>query len=289
MGMIETALQTEQRLAQIIGDVDHIAALPEVVMRITQVIGDPRSTAADLQKIIGNDPALVSRVLKLVNSSYYARSTQIESVQRAIVLLGFEAVHNLALSATVGELFRGPLTDDFSARDLWTHSVAVASLGREIAKRVCRPLAEQVFMAGLMHDIGVLVEFQVVPDKLRQVAELAKGTDARFSALELSIIGVDHSEIGAALAAKWGFPPACRQACAYHHHPALADAEFRQIVGIVQVADTLCCQDAIGFNLTAVNQMADESGFGGYVPLEIIAFARENLPHLVSDAILMFA
>lgn len=289
MGMIESALQTDERIERIIGKVDHIAALPEVVMRITQVIGDPKSTASDLNRLISNDPSLVSRVLKLVNSSYYARSTQIDSVQRAIVLLGFEAVHNLALSATVGEMFRGPLTDDFSARDLWTHSVAVASLGREIARRVCKPVAEQVFLAGLMHDIGLLAEFQAVPMKLRQVAELAKGTGARFSALELSVIGVDHAEIGAALAEKWGFPQACRQACAYHHRPALADEEFRKIVGIVQVADTLCCQDAIGFNLTAVNQVVDEAGFGGYVPLEIIEFARENLPQLVSDAVLMFA
>ena len=69
----------------------------------------------------------------------------------------------------------------------------------------------------------------------------------------------------------------------------MASEEFRQIVGIVYVADTLCCQDAIGFNLTALNQMADESGFGGYVPLEIIDFARENLPQLVSDSVLLYA
>lgn len=289
METIEQALQTEERIAQIIGNVDHIAALPEVVMHISQVIGNPRSTAADLQRIIGRDPSLVARVLKLVNSSYYARSTEIDSVQRAVVLLGFEAVHRLALSATVGEMFRGPLTDDFSARDLWTHSVAVATLGREIARRVCRPLAEQVYLAGLMHDIGLLVELQVCPAKLRTVAELAKGTNARFSALELSVIGVDHAEIGAALAEKWGFPPFCREVAAYHHRPALASEEYRQVVGIVHVADTLCCQDAIGFNLTALNQMADESGFGGYVPLEIIDFARENLPQLVSDSVLLYA
>lgn len=289
MGMIEHALQTEDRLARIIGNVDHIATLPEVVMRITQVVNNPRSTAAELQKIISSDPALVSRILKLVNSSYYARSTEIDSVQRAIVLLGFEAVHNAAISATVGQLFRGPLTDDFSARDLWTHSVAVATLGREIAWRVCRPLAEQVFLAGLLHDIGLLVEFQVCPAKLRQVAELAGGQSARFSALELSIIGVDHSEIGAALAEKWGFPPACRAVAAYHHRPALAEPEFRQLAGIIHVADTLCCQDGLGFHLTAVNQMAEESGFAGFVPLEVIDFARDNLPQLVSDAVLAFA
>ncbi len=287
---IETALTTNERIAELVDNLDSIATLPEVAARITGIVNDPKSTATDLHRIIAHDPALVSKILKLVNSSLYARRYKIDTVERAIVMLGFESVHNLAISATVGQLFsHAIISDDFTARDLWTHSVAVAAASREIAKRICKPMAEQAFLAGLIHDVGLLVELQVCPGKLRQICRLARETLAPFSSLELEIIGCNHAELGGALASRWGFPEFCRAAAAYHHYPSLAEPEQRQIVSIVYTADTLCCNDAIGFDLTARQQLQDAASFDGQIPLEVIQEAEENLPHYVSDALLMFS
>ncbi len=286
---IETALSTTERIAELVNDLDSIATLPEVTAQITSIVNDPKSTATDLHRIISHDPALVAKILRLANSSLYARRYKIDTVDRAIVMLGFDAVHNLAISATIGKLFdHGIISDDFTARDLWTHSVAVAAASREIAKRVCKPMAEQAFLAGLIHDVGLLVELQVCPGKLRQVCRAAKNTNAPFTSLELEIIGCNHAEIGGALATKWGFPEFCRAAAAYHHYPSMAEPEQRLMVSIVYTADTLCCEDAIGFDLTARQQLQDAASFDGQIPLEVILEAQAKLPQFVSDAILMF-
>jgi putative nucleotidyltransferase with HDIG domain len=283
-------LNTQERIEQLVGNLDTIATLPEVVARITATVNDPNSTAADLHRIISHDPALVTRLLKLVNSAFYARSTEIDSVERAVVLLGFETVHHLAIAATMGRLFKGvKICEGFTARDLWNHCIAVAVVAREMARQIRQETADEVFLAGLVHDVGILVSLQVCRGRLRQVCEKAKAQSMPFSMLELDVIGVDHQELGAALASRWGFPHACRIVARYHHHPSLADGQWQTAAAIVHAADTLCCQAGVGFNLTAVNQMADETAFKGLVPMRVIDSANSHLHELVEPALKIFA
>lgn len=284
---VETALRTDERIAELVDDLDSIIMLPQVASRILMTVNDPKSKPADLHRIVAHDPALVAGILKQVNSAYYARATTIDSVERAIILLGFDAVKNLAVSATVKQLFKNvQLCDQFGARDVWVHCVAVAAAAREMAKQYCKPLAEMAFLAGIVHDIGLLVELQVCPDKLRKVCELAVAGEAPFSTLEMDLIGCTHAELGAALATRWGFPDFCHAAAAHHHHPLLADAPHQQLLSLIYVADTLCCDDAIGFDLTANRQLTDTVASNDLVPPRVIEYARNNLPDLVSDAIL---
>jgi HD-like signal output (HDOD) protein len=284
---VETALRTDERIAELVDDLDSIIMLPQVASRLLMTVNDPKSSPADLHRIIAHDPALVAAVLKQVNSAYYSRTTKVDSVERAIVLLGYEAVKTLALSATVKQLFKNvDLCDEFGGRDVWIHCVAVAAAAREMAKQFCKPLAEQAFLAGIVHDIGLLVELQVCPEKLRKVCQLATAGEAPFSTLELDLIGCTHAELGAALATRWGFPDFCHAACAFHHHPLLADAEHQRIVSLIYVADTLCCEDAIGFDLTAKDQLPDTAAGKDLVPPATIEYARNNLANLIGDAVL---
>jgi len=286
---IEAALETERRINELVGNIDHIATLPEVTARITAVANDPRSTAADLHRVIAHDPALVSRILRLVNSAFYARTTEVTSIERAIVLLGFDTVHHLAIAATVGQLFRGvELCKGYTARDLWTHCIGVAAVARDIARRVCPPMAEEVFLGALLHDVGLLVSLQVCPHKLRRVCELAQADPRSFSMYELDIIGVDHQELGSALAQRWKFPTVCRVGAGHHHHPAMAQDGWQIVAGIIQAADVLCCQGGVGFSLTAAGQLADEAFFMGFVPSTVIDSARERLAEITGPAIAVF-
>jgi HD-like signal output (HDOD) protein len=287
---IESALRTNERIAAFVDDLDTIATLPEVTARISATVNNPKSTAADLHNIIAHDPALVSRILRLANSSLYALRYKVDSVERAIVLLGFYAVHNLAITATIGGIFNHEnVCADYTARDLWTHSVAVAAASRELAKRVCPPIAEQAFLAGLLHDVGMLVELQVCPHKLAHICNEAAASTTPLATIELAEIGCNHAELGGALAQRWGFPDFCRAVASYHHYPSIAEPEHRQLASIVYVADTLCCQDAIGFDLTARHQVPETVGFEGHVPLQAIEYLRDHLPELISDAILLFS
>ncbi|HEX8914679.1 MAG TPA: HDOD domain-containing protein, partial [Humisphaera sp.] len=112
-----------------------IATLPEVTAKIIATVEDPKSSAQALHKIVSHDPALVTRILKVVNSAFYGLPGQIGSIERAIVLLGLNAVKNIAVAASLGQLFRGAkLCEGFTAKDLWRHCVAVAVASRDIAK-----------------------------------------------------------------------------------------------------------------------------------------------------------
>ena len=143
--------EPQQIVADAVRKVTTLATLPEVTARIIKTVEDPKSTASALHKIVSHDPALVTRILKVVNSSFYGLPGQIGSIERAIVLLGLNAVKNIAVAASLGQLFRSArLSAEYSAKDLWTHCVAVAVTSRELAKAMKLSLADEAFLAGMI-------------------------------------------------------------------------------------------------------------------------------------------
>src|SRR5260221_6081146 len=137
-------VETNSVVADALKKVTSISTLPEVTAKIVATVEDPKSTAASLHKIVAHDPALATRILKVVNSAFYGLPGQIGSVERAIVLLGLNAIKNLAVAASLGQLFRGvKLCDGFTAKDLWTHCVSVAVASREIARQMKLPFIDE--------------------------------------------------------------------------------------------------------------------------------------------------
>lgn len=239
--------------------VSTIATLPEITVKIIKTVEDPRSSASQLHAIVSHDPALATRILKVVNSAFYGLPGQIASIERAIVLLGLTAVKNIAVAASLGQLFRGvKLCEGFTAKDLWTHCIAVGTTARELAKQQKLPIADEAFLAGLIHDIGVLVELQTAPEQLKEVCESAKKGGGAFIEIERKLnSGVDHQMLGMGLAEMWKFPRSCQLVAGYHHQPSQLADNNRTLVRLVHVADVLCCQAGKGFNLTAANQQPD--------------------------------
>jgi HD-like signal output (HDOD) protein len=202
----------------------------------------------------------VTRILKVVNSAFYGLPGQIGSIERAIVLLGLNAVKNIAVAASLGQLFRGAkLCDNFGVKDLWQHCIAVGVVTRELAKQMKLPMADEAFLAGMIHDVGILVSLQLWPEQIRAVCErssnaTAAGEAANFCELERELIGVDHQQLGTALAEQWKFPQTCQLVAGHHHNPTALGDQSRLLVSLVYAADTICCQSKHGFNLTAVHQ-----------------------------------
>jgi len=158
-------------------------------------------------------------------------------------------------------LFRGvKLCEGFSAKDLWTHCIAVGVTARELARQMKVPIADEAFLAGLIHDTGLLVSLQTWPDKLREACEAAKTSDKPFCELEREISGVDHQQLGQGLAELWKFPRSCQLVAGRHHEPTSLSDGNRLLVTLVFVADTLCCKQNRGFNLTALKQKYEDGG-----------------------------
>lgn len=277
----------QTRILEAVKKVSSIATLPEVTSKIIATVEDPKSTASTLHKIVSHDPALVTRIMKVVNSAFYGLPGQIGSIERAIVLLGLNAIKNIAVAASLGRLFKGAtLCDGFTARDLWTHCIAVGVTARDLAKQMKLPVSDEAFLAGMIHDVGILIELQSFPDELRQVCEAAKTSERSFVELEREFLnGMDHQGLGACLAEQWRFPKNCQLVAGHHHNPASLGDQSKMLVMLVYVADTICCQSKHGFNLTAMHQSLDEVELREMqIDPALIQRTASNLDNLMSVA-----
>ncbi len=286
----ETPVNEQTTVQTAISEIGEIATLPEVTVKIIKVVEDPKSTARDLHEVIKNDPALSARILKVVNSAFYGLPGQIASVDRAIVLLGLSAVKNIAIAASMTRLFQGGTQiDGFEPMELWRHCIAVGVASRMITKAQGKPSVEESFLAGLIHDLGILVERQVFPRKLVDV--IAKHSEGRqsFPDVERAITGADHQAFGMALATKWRFPRVLCIAIGYHHQPMSLTIENRQLPLLVHVADVIAARAEIGFTATARSESYDDAMIAelGVTP-EALQEIADQLVEQVDNTAAMF-
>jgi HD-like signal output (HDOD) protein len=243
----------EQVVAGALREISHIATLPEITVKIVELVENPKSTAQDLHKVISQDPALGARILKVVNSAFYGLPGQIASINRAIVMLGINAVKNIAIAASLAKLFRGgELTPTFAAKDLWVHANLTAAGAKLITSSLKLGLADEAFLGGLLHDIGIVVEMQYDRNKLievlRAVGADSKGVPANdMLVAEQQAFGATHQDFGAGLCEKWKFPKSFALVTGFHHRPLDLPYESRTLASIIYVADRLAGDTGAGF------------------------------------------
>jgi putative nucleotidyltransferase with HDIG domain len=257
---------TQEREAVVgnaVREISHIATLPEITVKVVELVENPKSTAQDLNKVISSDPALCSRILKVVNSSFYGLPGQIGSINRAIVMLGLNAVKNIAIAASLAKLFRGgDLTTTFSARDLWTHCNMTAAAAKMTATSLKLGLSDEAFLAGLIHDIGIMVEMQYDRQRLIEVVRRngadSKGVPAtNMLENEVAVFEANHQDFGAGLCEKWKFPKSFQLVTGFHHRPMELAADQRTLTAIIYVADRLSAEMGAGFRQDLMNLEMD--------------------------------
>lgn len=239
----------------IIAGIAHMSTLPEVTLRIVDVIDDPTSSARDLHQIVASDPALSSRILKVVNSSFYGMPRQIGSMNRAISLLGLNAVKNIAVAASLGKIFRGSSTiPHFDAKALWSHSLNTAVAACMIARESGSSCSDEAFLAGLLHDIGLMVELQHDQSAFQSIMGEMETDECGVPAsslidVEESRFGVNHQDLGAALCEQWKFPRSLVSSTANHHDPGQLTGDESMMPWFVHIADRLSARHFDGFRL----------------------------------------
>ena len=271
-------------------EISHIATLPEVTLKIIRLVEDPDSTAQDLNNVITNDPALGARILKVVNSAFYGLPGQIGSTNRAIVLLGLNAVKNIAVAASLSKLFRGgQICPAFNARDLWQHSIAVASGTRLLAKNTGLGLPDEAFLAGLIHDIGIMVEIQARrPQFVEVVEKLESDQDLMLRTVEGEIIGANHEQLGAQLCKLWKFPASFAYVTGYHHRPLELAGQNRRLTALVHIADILAASLELGFTRSVETHEIDPKLLKEIdVSPQCVDEIRDALPAATQDAMVL--
>jgi len=192
----------------------------------------PRSVK-QLKQTIEKDQAIVPKILKLVNSSFFGLQSKIGNINHAIVLLGFNPIRNAIVSISIIEAFANKNTlKNFDVAEFWTHSVAVAVLSKYLALQIDYRSPEDAFTAGLVHDVGKLVMLQFFQNLFETVWTSARKNDLSFYNAEKKELPITHAQIGAYLAGKWKLPAALTDAIRYHHsvRPGVHDFDLLLIV-----------------------------------------------------------
>ncbi len=199
-----------------------IVSLPEVCLRISEMLDDPRVSAADLGKVISQDTGLTARLLKIVNSAFYGFPSRIETVTRAVTVIGLRELRSMVLAASVVEAFSTLPTKVLDIVAFWRHSVYCGVVAQLLAEQ-CHVLhRERLFVAGLLHDIGKLLIVNRVPEKAEEINRLVLEEGLLQYQAERQVLGFDHAEVGGALLDSWKMPETLRQAVRWHHEPANA-------------------------------------------------------------------
>ncbi len=217
--------------------IKNLQTQPAVIARITQMLQNPTTNAEELGLAIRTDQGLTTRVLRLVNSAFYGFPGKIGSISHAVVLLGFSTVKNIVLTASVLDIFKTNSGGKFNAREVWKHSLACGVTAQCLARVVGYEFQEECFVAGLLHDIGKVVLFQLAPDDFVRVVDCADRTKTLFYDSECKLLGINHQEIGGMLIEQWRLPAKILSAVSSHHNPAAAEDDDSKLTAIVHCAD----------------------------------------------------
>jgi len=254
-----------------------VSTLPHVVMQILEVVNDPDSSASDLKNAVEIDPSLTARLLRTVNSAAYRARKEIRTVHHAIAYLGFTVVRNVALTSTVADIFKSDVRiGSYSRQTLWRHLVSVGVASRMIAARTGIRDFENAFLAGLLHDFGIILLDQNCHSQFVDVLKSLE-PDQPLCEAEKQSLGFTHAEIGAAVGRQWNLPSTTISAMLFHHDAQSCPDDNRRVVEVVELANFICtCKGIASIGIQAVKPPSKET-------LESLSIDREDFQVLWED------
>jgi putative nucleotidyltransferase with HDIG domain len=214
--------------------VENLPALPASFHEICRVADDPRSSSREIANAIERDMVITAKVLKLINSAFFGITREISKVEQAITLLGNSAVKNLVLANSVFKTFK----DQRDIEGLWVHSISVAVGAKIIGQKLHYREIEELFICGLLHDIGKVVEYKFYREEIKKVREKCRTEEIFFWQAEKELFETGHERIGQMLLTRWKVPDKYCKVVAFHHNPN-PKAEYAMETITVFLADAL--------------------------------------------------
>jgi putative nucleotidyltransferase with HDIG domain len=235
-----TSAKTDaERILEKLEQIHELPTLPAIVIELNRKLQDHDTPVEELIKTIEKDPAIVLKILKMVNSAFYGYRSRVSNLQQAVVLLGFNTIRNAVLSVSIINAFKEekPL-EGLNMQEFWRHSVAVAVSAKQLAKTTGMVSPDDSFVAGLLHDVGKVVLFHFFRDLFEQIWHHMKSTRTSFFLAESETTPVDHTMIGGSLTRKWQLPDTLVDTIRHHHQP-VPDSENYKMQTVIHLADTI--------------------------------------------------
>lgn len=224
--------------AQLVQGVEQLVSLPEACFRVNEMIVDPSSCAADFAAVITQDADLSARLLRLVNSAYYALPGPVDTISRAVTIIGTRELRDLAVMTSACDLFQGIPADMFNMSDFWHYAVATGIFARNLAAQCSALHAERLFVMGVLHDVGRLVIMQHLGQQARDILLLAQDKAELLCYAESEVLGFTHAEVGYELTRAWQLPESIGNAIRFHHQPAAAQS-YRLETALIHIAQLM--------------------------------------------------
>jgi HD-like signal output (HDOD) protein len=257
-------------LDRLLDETSTVYSLPLFYERLNDTINHPRSSIDDISKIITEDQGLTARLLRLANSPLFGCYARVDSITKAVTIIGTQQLRDLALAASVMGVFKGIPEDLLNMTSFWRHSIACGIIARSLAVYRRESNVERLFVAGMMHDVGQVVLAAARPDVMHDILEAQRDTGRNYLGLERELLGFDHADLGGALLKKWKIPASIGEPVAFHHTPGSAE-QFRLETALVHLADIICQALSLG-----------QGAEWGVPPLDESSWERLGLsPHML--------
>ncbi|MGK7346318.1 MAG: HDOD domain-containing protein [Candidatus Nitrospinota bacterium M3_3B_026] len=231
----------EETVKKMVSRIKSLPSIPSLYFELIEEIENPEGSMAAIGGIISKDLGMTAKILQLVNSAFFGLPQRVSSPAQAASLLGLDIIKALVLSTGIFSQFEKTRVPGFSMDELWRHSGAAAVCAKEIAKTegVDGKTIDDSFMAGMLHDVGILILASNFPEEYGEILKLAEKEDLKLSAAETRVLGTSHAEVGGYLLGLWGLPDVIVEAAFFHHAPGKADpAGFSPLVA-THVASSL--------------------------------------------------
>ena len=268
-----------------------IPSLPIIYTKISEMLNNPRSSISDIGKIISTDSGLTVRLLRLANSAFYGFSSEINTIDRALIVIGTKELHDLVLATTVLSMFKSMSSKSINMEAYWRHNIACGVAAKTIAVFRRDVKIEQFFVAGILHDIGRLLLLSNIPDRIDLALQRSESKNKLLYEVERQVIGFDHGQLGKTLLSRWNIPANLIDMVGYHHQPQNSD-NFSVETSIIHIADIIVHALELGDNgekfVPQLNEQAWENvGLSVNTLLAIIAQINKQYNDVINSMLMV--
>ncbi len=264
-------------LSNLIEQSKQLISLPDIVINLNNIVNDPKSTITDFADQIELDPALTIRLLKIVNSPYYNFSSQVDTISKAVSIIGTQDLRDLVLTTSLVNSFKGLNNPLCTLENFWRHSVYCGVIARKLAECMREPHPERFFTAGLLHDIGSMIIYQSLPEQSSVLLRRAIQNEIGIEEAEDDEFGFTSADLGAQLIKSWQLPSMLEETTKYHNTPDHAEIFTRETI-IIYIANKLANLIDIASNRLQRNSDIDEKYWTELnLPSEIIESAKPDI------------
>lgn len=241
----ENIEKDQSRVHRILSTVYNVPTVPQIILEVSNLIDDPKTSASILGRMISNDQGLVTKILTIANSPLHGIPRRVATIDFAIVVLGFNQVKNIVVALSMMDTLKTVGSKKFDHKSYWTHSILTAAAAKRIADDLGYQTSGEVFTAGLLHDLGIPIIYKFFNNEYKDIISLVKKNKLTYLEAEEEVLGITHQDVGRYLVDKWNLPVSIADVISYHHNPSLAENN-RELTALVHLADIMTSKLMIG-------------------------------------------